>query len=129
MIFDKLRKKWMPLLPEEWVRQHVVEYLVQEKKVPAGLIGVEKGFLFQGMQRRADLIVHDREGKPAMMVECKAPSVTLEQAVFDQIARYNLVIHARYLYVTNGLQHYCYKVDGDRKKYVFLKELPAFDEL
>ena len=129
MIFDTLRKKWLALLPEERVRQHVIHYLLKEKGVPAGLIGVEKGFQFQGMQRRADLIVHDRKGEAVLMVECKAPDVAISQAVFDQIARYNLVIHATYLFVTNGLQHYCYKIDSDKKRYVFLKELPDYEAL
>lgn len=129
MIFDSLRKKWIPLLPEEWVRQHMVQYLLNQKSVPAGLIGVEKGFQFQGMQRRADLIVHDRQGSAILMVECKAPEISLSQKVFDQIARYNLVIHATYLFVTNGLQHYCYKIDRDQKRYVFLKELPDYEQL
>ena len=129
IIFDTLRKKWILLSPEEWVRQHMVQYLLQQKGVPAGLIGVEKGFQFQGMQRRADLIVHDRQGQAILMVECKAPEVPISQDVFDQIARYNLVIHATYLFVTNGLQHYCYKIDSDKKRYVFLKELPDFEAL
>ncbi|MEM8484844.1 MAG: type I restriction enzyme HsdR N-terminal domain-containing protein [Bacteroidota bacterium] len=129
VIFDNLRKKWLQLLPEEWVRQHVVQYLVQEKQVPAGLIGVEKGFQFQGMQRRADLIVHDRQGAPVLMVECKAPAVKITQDVFDQVARYNMVIHAEYLFVTNGLQHYCCKIEADTRQYSFLKELPVFSAL
>lgn len=126
LILDTLRQRWLHMLPEEWVRQHMVQYLIQEKKAPVGLIGIEKGFQFQGMQRRADIIVHDRKGSPVLMVECKAPTVKIDQAVFDQIARYNMVIHARYLFVTNGLQHYCYTIDGDKKEYVFLKELPAY---
>ncbi len=129
VIFDSLRKKWLQLLPEEWVRQHVVQYLVQEKQVPAGLIGVEKGFQFQGMQRRADLIVHDRQGAAVLMVECKAPAVKITQDVFDQVARYNMVIHAGYLFVTNGLQHYCCKIEADTRQYTFLKELPDFSAL
>lgn len=107
----------------------MVQYLVQDRRVPAGLIAIEKGFQFQGMQRRADIIVHNREGNPVLMVECKAPAVPLDQAVFDQIARYNLMIHARYLFVTNGLQHYCYKIDSEKKQYVFLEELPEFERL
>ena len=129
IIFDALRKKWLQLLPEEWVRQHVVQYLVQEKQVPVGLIGIEKSFQFQGMQRRADVIVHDRQGTAVLMVECKAPSVKITQDVFDQIARYNMVIHAGYLFVTNGLQHYCCKIEADTRQYTFLKELPVFSAL
>ncbi len=126
VIFDGLRKKWLQLLPEEWVRQHVVQYLIQERDVPAGLIGIEKGFQFQGMQRRADLIVHDRQGAPVLMVECKAPSVKISQDVFDQVARYNMVIHAAYLFVTNGLQHYCCKIEADTRQYTFMHELPVY---
>lgn len=129
LILDELRKKWLQLTPEEWVRQHVVRYLIEEKGTPAGLIGIEKGFQFQKMQRRADIIVHNRSGQPVMMVECKAPTVKLDQDVFDQIARYNMVIRAQYLYVTNGLQHYCYKIDSKSNRYGFVKELPAFEDL
>ncbi len=128
-VLDKVRRKWVSLSPEEWVRQHMVQYLLNEKAVPRGLVAIEKGFQFQGMLRRADIIVHDRAGDPLLMVECKAPAVALDQTVFDQIARYNLVIHARYLFVTNGLQHYCYKIDSEKKQYVFLEELPDFGAL
>ncbi len=128
-VLDRIRRKWIHLSPEEWVRQHMVQYLLKEKGVPGGLVAIEKGFQFQGMLRRADIVVHNRKGDPLLMVECKAPAVTLDQAVFDQIARYNLVIHARYLFVTNGLQHYCYKINSEKKQYVFLEELPDFGSM
>ncbi len=129
VVFDAVREKWIPLLPEEWVRLHTVQYLIKEKGVPAGLIGIEKAFKYKGMQRRADVIVHDRQGRPVLMVECKAPSVKIDQSVFDQVARYNLVIHARYLFVTNGLQHYCCEVDREKKAYTFLEDLPDYTQL
>lgn len=126
-VFDVIRKKWVPLLPEEWVRQHAVQFLVHEKGFPAGLISIEKGFKYQGMQQRADIVAYNRRGEALLMVECKAPSVQIGQAVFDQAARYNRVIRAAYLYVTNGLQHYCCKIDWAANSYTFVEDLPAYE--
>lgn len=126
-IFDVVRKKWVPLLPEEWVRQHALQFLLQEKRFPAGLISIEKGFQYQGMPQRADIVAYNRQGEALLMVECKAPSVKIEQAVFDQAARYNRVIRAAYLYVTNGLQHYCCKIDWAANSYTFVEDLPAYE--
>ena len=102
MIFDPVRQKYVRLTPEEWVRQHFVQYLVQEQGVPQALVAVEMSFTYQGMQRRADIVVYDRQGKPLMMVECKASEVEVRQDVFDQVARYNKVVKARYLVVTKA---------------------------
>ena len=129
LVFDPVRKIWVALQPEEWVRQHVLFFLLQDRQVPAGLIAVEKGFTYQGKPYRADVIVHDRQGKPALMVECKAPEVPISQAAFDQVATYNQVIRARYLYVTNGLQHFCSKIDWSRQTYEFISSVPGFNEL
>ena len=129
LIFDPIRKRWVALQPEEWVRQHVLEFLMQDRQVPAGLIAVEKGFTYQGKPYRADVIVHDRKGQPALMVECKAPEVPISQATFDQVATYNQVIRASYLYVTNGLQHFCSKIIWSRQSYEFISSVPGFDEL
>lgn len=129
MVFDPIRKLWVALQPEEWVRQHVLVFLQEDRRVPAGLIAVEKGFTFQGKPYRADVIVHNREGKPALMVECKAPDVPVSQATFDQVATYNRVIRASYLYVTNGLQHFCSKIDWNRQSYEFISSVPGFDDL
>lgn len=129
MVFDPIRKLWVALQPEEWVRQHVLEFLQQDRQVPAGLIAVEKGFSFQGKPYRADVIVHNRQGKPALMVECKAPEVPISQATFDQVATYNRVIRASYLYVTNGLQHFCSKIDWSRQSYEFISSVPGFEDL
>jgi len=128
LVFDPIRKMWVALQPEEWVRQHVLVFLLEDRGVPAGLIAVEKGFTYQGKPYRADIIVHDREGKPAMMIECKAPEVSISQAAFDQAATYNQVIRARYLYVTNGLLHFCSKIDWSRQTYEFISSVPGFDD-
>ncbi len=128
LVFDPIRKMWVALQPEEWVRQHVLVFLMADRGVPTGLIAVEKGFTYQGKPYRADIIVHDREGKPAMMIECKAPEISISQAAFDQVATYNQVIRARYLYVTNGLLHFCSKIDWSRQTYEFISSVPGFDD-
>lgn len=129
MILDPLRKKYVRLTPEEWVRQHFVQYLVRDRGYPPALIAVEMAFTYQGMARRADVVVHDRQGQPLLMVECKAPGVEIRQATFDQVARYNLVVQATYLVVTNGLVHYCCLLDRAEHTYRFLDELPRYDDL
>lgn len=129
MIFDPVRQKYVRLTPEEWVRQHFVQFLVQEQGVPRALVAVEMAFTYQGMARRADVVVHDRQGQPLMMVECKAPEVEIRQDVFDQVARYNRVVRARYLVVTNGLIHYCAALDPEHHTYRFLDALPCYEEL
>ena len=129
MVFDPIRKKYVRLTPEEWVRQHFVQYMVQELGYPAALIGIEWAFTYQGMGRRADVVVHDRRGQPVLMVECKAPDVPISQDTFDQVARYNRVIRARYLVVTNGYEHYACALDREQETYRFLDRLPFYDEL
>lgn len=129
VVFDPIRKKWVLLLPEEWVRQHVIQYLMRDRGYPDGLIAIEKGFAYQGMPQRADVIAYDRKGSPALLVECKAPHIAVDQSVFDQVARYNQVIRARYLYVTNGLQHYCSEIDWRAQKYHFRDAVPLFEDL
>lgn len=126
-IFDEIRKKWVPLLPEEWVRQHTIHFLIREKGFPAGLLSIEKGFEYQGRPQRADIVAYNRMGEALLMVECKAPSVKIEQEVFDQAARYNRVIRAAYLFVTNGLQHYCCEIDWVAQRYQFVEDIPAYD--
>ncbi len=128
-IFDPLRRKYVRLTPEEWVRQHFAQFLIRERGVPAGLLAVEKAFTYQGMARRADLVAHDRQGRPLLMAECKAPEVPISQATFDQVARYNKVLAAPYLVVTNGLKHYCCRIRRAEGTYRFLSELPAYADL
>src|SRR5690606_32576168 len=122
-IFCSIRKKWLLLTPEEWVRQHVVQFLILEKKYSKSAINTEVIVNTNGMKKRADVIVFKKE-KPFIVVECKAPSVPITQETFDQIARYNLQIGADFLMVTNGLNHYFCQMDMENQKYIFLEELP-----
>jgi predicted type IV restriction endonuclease len=125
-IFDEIRKKFVVLTPEEWVRQHVVQYLLLEKKYPKSLINVEKLVKVNGLNKRYDIVVFQPNGEIFMLIECKAPEVAISQQTFDQIARYNLKLNAQYLMVTNGLNHYFCQMDFENEKYVFLKEAPEY---
>lgn len=128
-IYDPIRQKYVRLTPEEWVRQHFVQYLVQEHHVPRGLIAIEHGFTDQSMPRRADIVAFSRQGRPLLIAECKAPSVTVKQETFDQVARYNRILHVPYLVVTNGLTHYACRIDFESAAYEFLNELPGYETL
>lgn len=125
-IFDEIRKKFIILTPEEWVRQHVTQYLLQEKKYPKSYINVEKLIKINDLTKRYDLVVFQPDGTLFLLVECKAPEVKITQQTFDQIARYNLTLKAKYLMVTNGLNHYFCEMDFENEKYVFLEQLPDF---
>lgn len=125
-IFDVLRKKFILLTPEEWVRQHCVHYLLEEKKFPKQLLNVEKSLKINDLTKRYDVVGFNPDGSIKLVVECKAPSIKISQTTFDQIARYNLVLKAQYLMVTNGLQHYYCQMDYEAKKYHFLKEIPDY---
>lgn len=129
LIFDALRRKYVALTPEEWVRQNFVSYLVNHKGFLAGLMNNEVSLVQNGIKRRCDTIVSDRFGKPLMIVEYKAPNVEITQKVFDQIVRYNYVFHAKYLVVSNGLSHYCCIINYDLGNYSFLKEIPMYSDL
>ena len=126
-IFDFIRKKEVVLTPEEWVRQHFLRYLVTEKKYPASLIAVEKKLNLHQTTKRTDIVVYNRHSKPEIIVECKAPTVPITQEVFDQIARYNLKLEARFLIVTNGLQHFYCQIDTENESYFFLEDIPNWD--
>jgi len=128
-IFDFIRKKYLVLTPEEWVRQHFVHYLITLKKFPSSLIVIEKGLKLNEMQKRADVLVYNKNGNPLVLVECKAATVKITQETFNQIARYNMVFHVPYLIVTNGLQHYCCKIDFNNQSFAFLDDIPMFDEM
>ncbi len=127
LIFDNLRKKYLVLTPEEWVRQHFVHYLISEKKYPISLIAIEKQLTLNTRKKRTDILVFNQIGTPELIVECKAPSVKITQDTFDQIARYNLKLNANYLIVTNGLTHFYCKMDFKNKTYIFLKDIPAYN--
>ena len=125
-IFDEIRKKFIILTPEEWVRQHVVRFLLDEKKYPKSLINVEKVLKVNGITKRYDAVVFDTTGRIHVLVECKAPEVKITQATFDQIARYNMTMNAQFLMVTNGLNHYFCQMDFENEKYIFLPQLPDY---
>ncbi|MCB2194767.1 MAG: type I restriction enzyme HsdR N-terminal domain-containing protein [Bacteroidetes bacterium] len=125
-IFDFIRKKFVILTPEEWVRQNFLRYLVDEKNYPASLIAIEKEFKLNNLSKRSDAVVYNKMGKPFLIVEFKAPDVKIDQKVFDQIARYNMKLKVNYLMVSNGMEHYCCMLDYSKNSYVFLKEIPNF---
>lgn len=125
-VFDSIRKKWVALTPEEWVRQHFVQYLVTEKEYPASLIAIEKPLEVNGLKKRCDILAHDRRARPFLLVECKAPEVSITQETFDQAARYNMRLGVDLIAVTNGLVHFCCRVDHATHSYQFLPSLPHF---
>jgi len=123
-IFDIIRKKYVVLTPEEWVRQHVVHYLIYTRSFRKSYINVEKMFKINNIVKRYDVVVYNPDGSIYLLVECKKPDIKLSQTVFDQIARYNLQLNAKYLMVTNGLQHIYCRLDYENQKYNFLAEVP-----
>ncbi|PKH68374.1 restriction endonuclease subunit R [Flavobacterium sp. ALD4] len=125
-IFDEIRKKFIILTPEEWVRQHVVRFLLEEKKYPKSLINVEKVLKVNGLKKRYDVVVYNTDGSICVLIECKAPQIKIAQDTFDQIARYNMTMKAEYLMVTNGMNHYFCQMDFENEKYQFLPELPEY---
>ena len=128
-IFDFLRRRHVALTPEEWVRQHFVHFLVEHKGYPKGLLANEVELSVGEKNLRCDSILYDPSLKPRMIVEYKAPSVVVTQKVFQQIATYNLLLHVDYLVVSNGLTHYCVKMDYDNQKYLFLDDIPDYKNL
>ena len=126
-IFDILRNKFVALTPEEWVRQHLVHYMVEYKGYPSALMANEVAVSLNGMSRRCDTVVYRQQGlKPYIIIEYKAPSVEITQKVFNQICRYNMVLEVEYLIVSNGLKHYCCKIDIEKGEYTFLNDIPLF---
>ena len=126
-IFDEIRKKFIILTPEEWVRQHVVQFLLEEKKYPKSLINVEKVLKVNGLRKRYDVVVFNSDGSIFILIECKAPEIKISQATFDQIARYNMTMNSEFLMVTNGLNHYFCQMDFENEKYTFLENLPNYN--
>ncbi len=128
-IFDTFRRKYVRLTPEEWVRQHFLHFLCSEKHYPASLMSVEKSLMINGMPRRFDAVVYKNNGTPLLLIEFKAPEIKLSQTVFDQVARYNLALQADYLIISNGILHYCCKMDYEKQRYYFLKNIPDYTDL
>ena len=128
-IYDILRKRFIALTPEENVRQHFVHFLLSHKNYPAALMANEVAISLNGTKKRCDTVLYKRDLTPRLVIEYKAPTVEITQAVFDQIARYNIVLRVEYLIVSNGINHYCCKIDYANQKYVFLKDIPSYPEL
>jgi hypothetical protein len=125
-IFDKIRKRYVVLTAEEWVRQNMAAYLVNEKNFPSSLMAVELALTINGMVRRADIILFSRQGKPLIIVECKAPAIKISQKVFDQAALYNMDMKAEFLLVTNGMVHYCARLNHVAGTWSFLPDIPDY---
>lgn len=128
-VWDALRKMWLVLTPEEWVRQHLIFFLQKERNFPAGLMTPELSLKVNGMSKRADLVVYDKSATPILLAECKAPEVSINQAVFDQASRYNITAKVPYLLVTNGLKHYCSRIDFETGTFSFLPDIPLYEDL
>lgn len=128
-IFDILRRKYVTLTPEEWVRQHFVHYLIEHKGYPMALLANEVELKAGDKRLRCDSILYNKVVQPRMIIEYKAPTVVLTQRVFDQISAYNLLLHVDYLVVSNGMQHYCCKMDYDHQKYLFLEDIPNYQNI
>ena len=129
MIFDFLRRKYVALTPEEWVRQHFVHFLIEHKGYPKGLIGNEIELQIGAKRLRCDTILYNKMAQPQMIIEYKAPTIPIQQKVFQQISTYNLLLKVDYLIVSNGIQHYCCKMDYDNQKCLFLENIPEYEKL
>lgn len=128
-IFDVVRKKYVVLTPEEWVRQHFLHYLIHQKGFPPSLMQLEKALNYNQLDKRSDIVVYGKNAQALLMVECKSPQVGITQDTFDQIARYNFSMKVKYLIVTNGLNHFCCKMDYDIASYSFIEQIPLYKEL
>lgn len=128
-VFDELRRKYVALTPEEWVRQHFINYLITEKGYPRSLISNEIQINLNQQKKRCDTVIYSREPSPLVIVEYKAPEVIITQHVFDQIVRYNIVLKVQYLIVSNGLSHYCCKMDYMNQSFKYLPDIPSYNEL
>lgn len=128
LIFDIVRKKYIKLTPEEWVRQHLVHFLIYERGCPSGLIAVERGLTHNRIKRRTDVVVYNRQLQPWLIAECKAPEVRITQDTFNQIARYNMALQVPLLLVTNGIYHFCCKIDYNLQDYSYLPDIPHFED-
>ena len=129
MVWDVVRKKWVVLTPEEWVRQHLMHYFHAELRCPLTLMAVEKSLKFNGMSKRSDLVVFSSKLTPLLLAECKAPEVELSQAVFEQAAMYNSTLGVPFLLITNGLQTFCCRIDQSSGGYTYLADIPHYGEM
>jgi hypothetical protein len=128
-IFDEFRKKYIQLTPEEWVRQHFLHFLVNHKKFPAGLLMVEKELRIGSLKRRPDLVVYSKNAQPVLLAEFKAPSVPVDEDTLFQIALYNKKLQVPYLILSNGIQHFCARIDLSTGLIEYLPDFPEYTEL
>lgn len=128
-LFDEIRKKHILITPEEWVRQHFVQYLINQKGYPKSLIKLEGGLRLHGNPRRTDIVIFNSSGQKILLIECKAPSVAIDQKVFDQVARYNMVHKVALLAVSNGLKHFYCRINFANESYQFIEDLPDYKEI
>jgi|TARA_B110001454_G_scaffold180273_1_gene173826 hypothetical protein len=127
LVFDSIRKKWVKLIPEEWVRINCVQFLINEKKIPKSLISIEKEIKLNNLKKRFDIVVYNKKGEVQVLVECKAPNIKIKQSVFNQISKYNLVLKSKFLMITNGINHYFFIMNFKTQRIEFLKELPCYE--
>ena len=128
-IFDSIRGKYVSLTPEEWVRQNFIRYLIEEKGFPASLIAIEKGLTVNSKPRRFDAVAYNKAGNPLVLIEFKSVNIKISQKVFEQIAVYNQLLKVKYLIVSNGLKHYCCKIDFPNRTFNFLHDIPDYGSL
>jgi hypothetical protein len=126
-VFDIVRKKYVVLTPEEWVRQHVLHYLTLDKNYPYSLLAVERGLNVNGRKKRFDVLAFNKNGQPQLLIECKSPDIEINIAVFEQIAVYNSAFGVKQLLVTNGLQHIVVQYTAEFKEYTFLEDVPEWE--
>ena len=124
-IFDSLRKKYLILTPEEWVRQHWINFLINHQNFPKGLVALEKGLVYNNLQKRTDLVVWNQEGKPYLLIECKAPAVKLTQKTVEQACLYHQKIHSKFLILSNGMNHLSLEWIDEKKEFIQIKEFPS----
>lgn len=129
VIYDFLRRRYVALTPEEWVRQQFIRFLTDRKGYPAALMGNEMELCANGKKRRCDSVVFNAQGKPLVIIEYKAPTISITRKVFEQLSSYNIILRTKYLIATNGINHYCCRVDYEAKSYRFLREIPNYQEL
>jgi len=129
LIFDTQRKRYVSLTPEEWVRQHFIRFLIEEKGYPGAYLAIEKQLSMNGMKKRCDAILYNNDALPILIIELKAPTVPITQATFDQVAVYNAKLKVDFFIISNGIEHYCCKVDTLNSQYKFFPEIPNYSEL
>lgn len=125
-IYDIIRNKFLLLTPEEWVRQHMIHYLIKDLRYPKGLVKVESGVVYNASVKRSDIVIYNTLGRPYILVECKSPSIKINQSTFEQVAMYNRTLNASIIILTNGLMHYTFKF-GERGELINLNEIPKFE--